>query len=250
LQYEPLSPELVLIDPELAKRERARLVELARMKEFLLQQEVRLEQARLEQNRLAHEFDVQALRQALERGTDVDEPPEEGWWREVGRFSRLRVLPAIAVCSLFANGYFLADLLSRTGDEASTAAIAVVQSSTNQSVAADQSAPTSVTRENLKPSTARHITARTSAATKKTHSVERKLVSRILAAPARRLPRPFIDAKTGLVRNNVQIVCRAARAGAFVCVVRRPAQGRQRAISVRYRVDRRGKWTRIHAGTR
>lgn len=245
MQYEPISPELVLIDLELAKRERARLLELARLEEFLLQQEVRLEQ-----NRLAHQLDVEALRQALEPGTDPDEPPDEGWRRDVARFSRLRVLPAIAACSLFVNGYFLADLLSRTGEEASTAAIAVGQSSTNQSVSADQSAPTSVIRENLKPSTARRITAKPSAATKKKRSVERKLVSQILAAPARRLPRPFIDAKTGLVRNNVQIVCRAARAGAFLCVVRMPAQGRQRAISVRYRVDRRGKWTRITARTR
>jgi hypothetical protein len=250
LQYEPISPELVLIDPELANRERARLLELARLEEFLLQQEVRLEQARLEQNRLAHQLDVEALRQALEPGTDADEQPGAGWRREVARFSRLRVLPAIAACSLFVNGYFLADLLSRTGDETSTAAIAVGQSSTNQSVSADQSAPTSVSRESLKPSTARRITAKPSAATTKKRSVERKVVSQILAAPARRLPRPFIDAKTGLVRNNVQIVCRAARAGTFVCVVRMPPQGRQRAISVRYRVDRRGKWTRITAGTR
>jgi hypothetical protein len=248
LHYEPISPELVLIDPELAKRERARLIELARLTELLLQEEVRLEQARLEQNRLAHQLDVQALRQSLEPRIDADELPHEGWRGEVARFSRLRVLPAIAVCSLFANGYFLADLLSRRGDEASTAAIAVVQSSANESVSADQSAPTSVIHENLKPSTARRMTARPSAATKKRHSAERKLVYRILAAPARRLPRSFIDAKTGLVRNNVQVVCRAARADAFVCVVRRPAEGRRRAISVRYRVDRRGKWTQIAAG--
>jgi hypothetical protein len=87
-------------------------------------------------------------------------------------------------------------------------------------------------------------------ALRKKLSVERKAVSGILAAPSRRLPPSFINPRTGLVRNNVQIACRPARKSSYLCVVKLPAQGSKRARSVRYRIDQKGNWTPVRMSRR
>jgi hypothetical protein len=73
--------------------------------------------------------------------------------------------------------------------------------------------------------------------------VERKLVSLVLGAPARKLPRAFIDPKTGLVRNNVQVVCRAAKRRSYLCTVRLANARGGKALVVRYRTARGGRTT-------
>jgi hypothetical protein len=76
-----------------------------------------------------------------------------------------------------------------------------------------------------------------------TGAVERKIVALILSAPARRLPRDFIDSTTGLVKNNVQVVCREKnqRQRSFLCAVRLASAGTRKALYVRYRVDKNGQ---------
>src|SRR5947207_14461415 len=80
VQPEPVSPELVLIDPELARRERARLEEKAYLQEVL---------------------DVAAFRRALE----IEPAPDEETgrrtplWREAASLSRRRLMPAALMCS-------------------------------------------------------------------------------------------------------------------------------------------------------
>ena len=244
LHREPISPELVLIDPDLAKRERARLLELAQLEEYLVEQ-----QARLENRRRAQAFEVEALRQALERSAEQVERSGEGWWRHVAELSRQRVVPVVAVCSLLVNGYFLAELVSRAGDQVSTAAIAINESAPASSVARQSANRTSVITANLKTSATTRVKKKQNALRKKL-SVERKAVSGILAAPSRRLPPSFINPRTGLVRNNVQIACRPARKSSYLCVVKLPAQGSKRARSVRYRIDQKGNWTPVRVRRR
>jgi hypothetical protein len=214
---EPVSPELVLIDPELARRERARLEEKAYLQEVL---------------------DVAALRRALE----VQAPPEEEprrlkpRWHELRTFSRRRLVPAALMCSLLANGFLVADLVARRGEEATQVAVRMV------TLTASARAPT------VRPPTGGATRARTSQATTTFSrslsiakaSVEHKVVSLILAAPARKLPRDFLDPTTGLVKNNVQVVCRKAKGRSFLCAVRL-ASSAHKPLYVRYRVHNNGR---------
>ena len=71
--------------------------------------------------------------------------------------------------------------------------------------------------------------------------VERKVVLLILTAPARKLPRDFIDATTGLVKNNVQVVCRKKKHAAFLCAVRLPSESTSKALYVRYSAGKDGR---------
>jgi hypothetical protein len=89
-------------------------------------------------------------------------------------------------------------------------------------------------------------TASTAVADAKT-AVERKVVALILSAPARRLPRDLIDSTTGLVKNNVQVVCsKKGKRMSFLCAVRLPSDSSSKALYVRYRTDKNGhsafKW--------
>jgi hypothetical protein len=71
--------------------------------------------------------------------------------------------------------------------------------------------------------------------------LERKLLNLIVEAPAGKLPRVLIDAKTGLARNNLHAVCRrSGETRSFLCLVQpvhhKPGEG----LYVRYRSNRKG----------
>jgi hypothetical protein len=201
-----------LVDPELARRERARLEGKAYLRE-VLDEDV---------------FDVAALRHALESQT----PPAEEtlrhrpWWPDAVAFSKRRLVPAALLCSLLANGLFVAHVVARRGEEATQVAVRMVTL-------------TASTAES-EPPAAREVS--TTLPVTKT-AVERKVISLILSAPTRKLPRTFIDSTTGLVKNNVQVVCRKSkqRQRSFLCAVRLPADGSSKALYVRYRTDEKGR---------
>src|SRR5437763_6302447 len=103
---EPVSPELVLVDPELARRERARLEEKAYLQSVL---------------------DVAALRRAVESQT----PPAARvhparQWRAATTFAKRRLVPAALLGSLLANGLFVAHLVARQGEQAAQVAVRIV----------------------------------------------------------------------------------------------------------------------------
>ena len=208
MQPEPVSPELVLIDPELARRERARLEEKAYLQSVL---------------------DVAALR----RAADIPAPPtaetvpRPAPWRDATTFAKRRLLPAALLCSLPANGFLVAHLVARGGGEEAAQLAATLT----------ESAPTVPA-----------VTAVATAAPSTKGAVERKVFALILSAPARRLPRTLIDSNTGLVKNNVQVVCRQKTQPqrSFVCAVRLSSDSASKALYVRYRRDKNGhaafKW--------
>ena len=190
---EPVSPELVLIDPELARRERARLEEKAYLRSVL---------------------DVPALRRAVE----IQPPPDEEAvrdprWLTATTFARRRVVQAALLSSLLVNGFFVADLVAREGDAATqvavrmvtlteipstSSAIATVPTGTQggpsaAEVSTTASSPPVASTGELK---ARHAKAAATLLPAKS-VVERKVVLLILAAPARKLPRGFIDPNHG-----------------------------------------------------
>jgi len=234
---EPVSPELVLIDPELARRERARLEEKAYLRSVL---------------------DVPALRRAVEvRPPPDEEAVRDPRWLGATTFARRRVVQAALLSSLLVNGFFVADLVTRDGDAATQVAVRMVtvteaastssavstmptgtqKGSSSSEVSTTATSPSLVSTGKLKAPPAK--TAATLLPAKSV--VERKVVFLVLAAPARKLPGGFIDPTTGLVKNNLQVVCRKKEHAAFLCAVRLPSESTSKALYVRYSTGKDGR---------
>jgi hypothetical protein len=223
VQPEPVSPELVLVDPELARRERARLEEKAYL------------QSVLEAATLSRPSESQLL-------PFVEETlPPRPRWRDATTFARRRLVPAALMCSLLANGFLVADLVARHGEEAAQVAVRMVTLT--------QSPPLTTTATTTRPATAVPSAPGKGAATKASpmpstkRGVEQKVVSLILSAPARKLPRNLVDPTTGLVKNNVQVVCTKRAQRSFLCAVRPPSVRASGALYVRYRTGTNGHAT-------
>jgi len=211
VQPEPVSPELVLIDPELARRERARLEEKAYLKSVL---EVAALRGAAESQPPVVAETVPAAAETARHGAQ---------WREATTFARRRLVPAALLCSLAANGFLFEHLVARTGGpEAAQVAVRMVTQT--------ETVPT------VPP-----VPAVSAAVPNTKAAVERKVVTLILSAPPRKLPRAFIDSTTGLVKNNVQVVCaKKQRKPSFLCAVRLPTGSASKAIFVRYGTDKYG----------
>ena len=158
--------------------------------------------------------------------------------------------------SLLVNGFFVADLVTREGDAATQVAVRMV---TLTEVASTSSAVSTMPTGTQEGSSSSEVSTTASsivlgsteeqkvprAKASATHLlaksiVERRVVSLILTAPARKLPRDFIDASTGLVKNNVQVVCKKKHA-AFLCAVRLPSASTSKALYVRYSAGKDGR---------
>lgn len=72
-------------------------------------------------------------------------------------------------------------------------------------------------------------------------ALERKLLNLVVQEPRGKLPRALIDSKTGLAKNGLQAVCR--RGGSrrsFLCVVQPAKHKPGEGLYVRYRLNRKG----------
>ncbi len=229
MQPEPVSPELVLIDPELARRERARLEEKAYLQSVL---------------------DVAPLRRALENlPPPVEEIARRRPWRDAATFSKRRLVPAVLMCSLLVNGFLVGEIVARKGEEATQVAVRMVtltqsvESQSVSSVSAPTVPPTFAASTHARRARGAPVLTKVAAAKKVVAAkgaLERRIVSLILLAPARKLPRAFIDPVTGLVKNNVQVVCKRRKHRSFLCAVRSPSHGASNALYVRYRTGKNG----------
>ena len=88
----------------------------------------------------------------------------------------------------------------------------------------------------------------------RTVAVERKLLNLVIQSPSGKLPRALIDPRTGLAKNNLQAVCRRESGRrSYLCVVQ-PAQHKPgEGAYVRYRLNRSGSggtfaWSRYRHG--
>ena len=147
-------------------------------------------------------------------------------------------LQGALLCSLLANGFLAAELVSRTDGDATPVAVRMV--TLTESAAALTTSPASSIPERAITTTQRQEQKQNRKLLGTKASVERKLLSVIVAAPARKLPARFVDRKTGLVKNNVQVACRR-ETRSFLCIVRLASDERKGGIHVRYRVTRKGK---------
>jgi hypothetical protein len=222
LPPEPVSPELVLVDPDLARRERARLEERAYLEAIV---------ATPSPTAAFLPVDVATLRRVVETSSAaVDEvfEEQEDRWRPLITFTRKRLLPAALLCSLLVNGFLVADLVARKGRESVTpVAVRIVTSTGERSTALSTNAVGPI---------APVLTAKPASSAQTKTSVERKLVSLILAAPVSKLPSRFVDSTTGLVKNNVRVVCSRKTRRSFLCAVQLPGDRPAQGIHVRYRI--------------
>ena len=209
MQPEPVSPELVLVDPALAERERARLVEKARLAEF----------------------DVQFLRRAVEHDVEAAEAYEDADVaprRDLRVFARQKLLPVALGCSLFANGILASLFVVRADGGHAVAAASPVQVTLTATTAVPAVAPAPSTSAPSRKLSGKAV-------------AEQKLVVLMLRSPARKLPHKFVDPTTGLVRNNVRVVCTRSRNKTYLCKVALPGDPPNAGFLVRYRPGPHGK---------
>lgn len=264
---EPISPELVLVDPELARRERARALQRA--------------------NSEALAGAAVGRQEALGTQTLAREPPQRHHrrWLVRGSVSRFALF-ALCLIGLMALGVFVA--LRLHGERGNPRTLALPQVTRHNrsigSVAGSASgsratslplgSSTAPRRQEATPKQQRSGSRRTpgpavkrgkqrKAPTPKRGaaragaklpietraSVERKLLALVIQSPAGKLPPSLIDRKTGLAKNNLQAICRhTSNSRSFHCVVKsavKPSDGRV-YVSYQPTHDGRGRFTWSH----
>jgi hypothetical protein len=239
---DPVSPELVLVDAELARVERARLLaELSDDAPHPLPPTVRTE-----------------LSPAVE---PVAAPPPAELATPPADHLRRRVLSALLTASLFVNALFIAAAVgdatapqpSIQAGPAATTRPAGAPSHARPPAEKPRPRPPATTRTAAAPSHARRPAKkprpRTPAlpsggargAAPSSAAAERRVLTRVIQAPRGKLPPRLIDRTTGLAKNGLQAVCRRVATRTFGCVVRPARHGPREGLYVRVRVLRQGR---------
>jgi hypothetical protein len=271
---EPITPELVLVDPDLARRERARLLQRA-PSEALLGAAVGRQKA-LPPKPLPREPPPHRHRGALARGS-------------VRRFA----LFACCLIGLLAIGVFLAlRLPGERGERGEQKALALPEvtsrsapggavghapsasdsttDGSGSSTAPRRPATTSSQRSSLSPRARRAPTrgkepktttpnprkkavAGSKLSLETQGAVERKILALVVQSPAGKLPQALIDQKTGLAKNNLQALCRrTSNSRSFRCVVKSAVDASAGRVYVYYRMTHDGRvrvtWSRVRRG--
>jgi hypothetical protein len=202
---EPISPELVLVDPELARIERARLSKTA-------DSEWRVDLS-------ASRYPVHA------GGGDPDSTnvlASSGARLSVAAARSLLLLAALLV-AMFATGIFVSRLVTHEHTSASGQLAAVTSAAHSGAIGASTVSGSS--------GQAPGISGRASAEA----GAERTILSLVLRSPKRNLPPQLVDSSTGLLKNNVHARChRSGRSRAFLCVIQPPARRAGEGLYVRY----------------
>jgi hypothetical protein len=231
---EPISPELVLVDPELSEAERARLRALDAVSASPLPSAVS-----------ARAADLSPLPKP---GTAAEERgPQEPAPRVAEGEPRRRLRNAVLTLSVMANAILIAVVVAGSREKPA----ASVFPSALRTVAVPEASkrpPTGSHRTtgNRRTKPQRRVTPR------ETSAVERLVLAAVVQSPRGKLPPALIDPTTGLGRNNLQAVCQPRVGGSFFCVVRparhKPAEG----LYVRYRPAGKGRsklsWSPYRAG--
>jgi hypothetical protein len=209
---EAISPELVLVDPELARAERARLLALGEVAPFVVSRQPTF---------------FEAMAEPWTPRNAVAPRDRRAEW-----LTRDRLRDAVLVLALLANGLLLAIVVSgRHSDTPSGIVAAALPAPVKAGV---RTAPAT-------PARARRALSK--------GDVERQVLALIFQSPSTRLPQQWIDRTTGLAKDNLHVSCRkTAEAPLFRCLVRPASDPRGSALVVHYRKSRRGQevftWTR------
>jgi hypothetical protein len=271
-----ISPELVLVDPELAQIARAALREEAEARPA--PREDAEKQAAL--RAISREFERQTERPVMAPSYyEMPAPPSvaaNATRRErrqepvVSRPSRLLSLtgPSILTASLLLNLMLAGVLLGGSGETPSLEppAISSNSASTTRVQEGTTIAPRLGAQTQTRASTqvaATHRTLRARHASKGPHATheqpsrtkaaaERSVLALVQAAPSSRVA-PLIDSKSGLLKNNVQAICRRQKARSlvrFLCIVRPYGAARGAGLYIRYTLAHGGRWSVTWLGYR
>jgi hypothetical protein len=222
---EPISPELVLVDSELARAERARMLERERLGAPAAQAMI-----------------PPPVEPAPVEGPTVRVPqvPSNVRWETPSAAPRKRLTPTLLTASLMANAILIAVVIAGArGDEPSPALPVALTTTTAQreSPAVPTTPEAKKQGHTRRPKTQRRNRPGRGSAVLHTTSgeVERKILNLVIQSPRGKLPPRLIDPKTGLAKNSLQAVCRLSARRSFLCIVRparhRPTEG----LYVRYR---------------
>jgi hypothetical protein len=223
-----ISPELVLVDPELARAERARLVELARLQPPT---------GAGTNGRVLEELPVQAPEEVPQTRASERQTPS--------RWSRERVTPVLLTLSLMANAILTAVVVADIRNGQPNAALPPALVTTLQGGVSTKtittSRPAGKSTATTPQSTPTPQAQSTAVRTEASAAVERKILALVVRSPTGKLPPALIDRSTGLAKNNLQAVCRATSSRAFLCVVRPTRHKPTEGLYARYRTSRNGK---------
>jgi hypothetical protein len=255
-----ISPELVLVDPELAAVARTSLA-LQAEKAPLAAVPPSPAPPELRAAAVPRYFPLEVPQFVHSAAAPADEPPR-GWEAVAAAASHLFTLvtPALLFLSflvnlalagaLFAGGgdaphlessSALVERISRQSPEPAGETPAVVQTSTQPS-----SRKTGRARAQSKGTAkVRAARARAQARAQAKASAERTVLTLLQTTPKGRIA-ALIDPRSGLLRNNVQAVCRrlpARHVASFVCAIRVAGAPRRSSVYVRYSVKPGGGWS-------
>jgi hypothetical protein len=238
---EPISPELVLVDPELRRKVLAQLLE-----DVLL--EALAEPA-------SHPSHTDSEPRSVESAEPMPRPaaPLSEVLRRPGQVApkprrKRRLAPALLPVSLAVNVIVIALSVSDAR---------IAHTSPSSPLAVDPPAPSQLPPRTTKPpstkkaqrpaASAKGRTTRKSkpeapkraATVRETRGeVEQKVLNTVIQSPAGKLPRALIDSRTGLAKNGLQAHCRReGRAQSFWCVVRPVRHTPGEGLHVRYRLN-------------
>ena len=198
---EPVSPELALIDPELARIERARLAKTADSE---------------------WRDDLSASRYPAHAGGEDPDSTNvlgsSGARLSIAAARSLLLLAALLV-AMFAAGIFVSRVVTHEHASASGQVAAV----TSAAHSGQNGASTASGSSGQAPAASAEANA------------ELLILSLVLRSPKRNLPPQLVDSSTGLLKNNVHTRChRAGRSRAFLCVIQPPARRAGEGLYVRY----------------
>lgn len=237
----PISPELVLVDPELRKallaQESLARVPLQVVPDVELPPstppESTPEREPVALPKIVWFSDCQAPAPAAPP-PQAPELPASRWRNPV------RVILPI---SLALNAILIALTLSDATVSPQTSSPAPVLDATAPGDRTQESAPSPKSGQGSLSSS--RAGAADGVASRRNGALERKLLNLIVQAPAGKLPRALIDSKTGLAKNGLQGVCRRESARSFLCVVQPPKHKPGEGLYARYRLDRKGTGGRV-----
>lgn len=266
---EPISPELVLVDPELAARVRAAAV--AGPGPYLLD------------SRDVASFPTELAARPLETAGGTATTGRRDTFRRARR--------SLVAVGLLVSGFFAGAAVSGSGTqrpqfvlEGPAGTVGALEASRSAGTVADArrsaagrtkarvrpaadgrrrarasartrrtATPRRVRRTTTTPKRRRQTRARLAAQRRTSAAVERKLLSLIVHAPAGKLPAALIETKTGFAKNNLQAVCRRSDdRRSFLCIVTSALQPAAPPVYAFYRPTKNGRgdftWYRSQDG--
>jgi hypothetical protein len=251
---ELISPELVLVDPELARTERARLFERTRPQVLA-----------------DASTPGKGAEQAAPPRSPLQAPPRRQSWRSALDPLGKHVALVLVGISLMTNGMLFAAVLSRSPSAqpahtlvvtkplvapkppSSVPVVPTARGNSGRTQSRSRPAGSSTVRQQQPTrDTGRRVTRRTSGLRKTSAIVERRILALVVQSPTGRLPSALIDTRTGLAKNNLQAVCRPSKASSLLCVIRPVQHKPKEGLYVRYRPTRTGQgvftWYRYRNG--